>query len=146
MTFALDSSVMVAAVCGWHEHHDMAAAAIDRRLGDGRRLMTPVHAITETYAVLTRLPAPHRLAPGDAWALVSANFVEGGSVIGLPVDAHMAMLRDLAASGLGGGRTYDALIVTTAIQSGVEELLTFNSRHFEQANADLEIVGLLTSS
>jgi predicted nucleic acid-binding protein len=83
MTFSLDSNVMIAAVCEWHEHHATATGAIEARLVAGDRLPTAVHAITEAYAALTRLPAPHRLAPGDAWSLVSSNFVEGCSVVGL---------------------------------------------------------------
>src|SRR3989304_5930435 len=60
--FAVDTSCMVAAVCSWHEHHDGAAAAIEDRLDAGERLAVPAHAPAESYAVLTRLPAPPRLA------------------------------------------------------------------------------------
>jgi predicted nucleic acid-binding protein len=134
VTFALDSSVMVAAVCLWHEHHEPAAAAIEQRLAGRHRLVSPAHAITEAYAVLTRLPAPHRLAPADAWSLVSSNFIEGHSVVGLAATGHVAMLRHLAASGIGGGRTYDALIVAAASHADVSELLTFNPKHFEQTD------------
>ena len=132
---------MVAAVCGWHEEHGSAVAAIERRLAGRHRLVSPAHAITEAYAVLTRLPAPHRLAPADAWSLVSSNFVEGHSVVGLAAAGQIAMLRGLAASGHGGRRTYDALIAATASHAGVDELLTFNPKHFEQA-AGPRVVGL----
>ena len=66
---------MVAAVCSWHEHHSQAAAEIDRRLDRGEQLCTPAPALVEAYAVLTRLPPPHRLSAADAWALVEGNFV-----------------------------------------------------------------------
>ena len=142
MTFSLDSNVMIAAVCEWHEHHMTATDAIETRLAAGQRLTTPVHAVTEAYAVLTRLPPPHRLAPGDAWSLVSSNFVEGGSLVGLRPFVQIEMLRDLAASGKGGGRTYDALIAATARHAGVDELLTFNPGHFDVDAEGLKIVGL----
>lgn len=122
---------MVAAVCGWHEHHASAVAAIEQRLARRHTLVSPAHAITETYAVLTRLPAPHRLAPADAWSLVAANFVENRSVVGLTPAAQVAVLHGLAASGTGGGRTDDALIEAAAGRAGVDELLTFNPKHFE---------------
>jgi predicted nucleic acid-binding protein len=141
VTFALDSSVMVAAVCAWHDDHASAVAAIEQRLAGRHRLVSPIHAVTETYAVLTRLPAPHRLSPADAWALVSANFVEVGAVVGLPVPRHLAVIRELAAAGTGGGRTYDALIAGAAHHAKVDELLTFNVKHFDEADG-LRIIGL----
>ncbi len=55
-TFALDTSCMIAAVCGWHEAHRRAAAAVERRLADGEQMAVAVHALSEAYAVLTRLP------------------------------------------------------------------------------------------
>lgn len=142
MTFLLDSNVMIAAVCEWHEHHGIATAAIEARLTAGYRLTTPVHAVTEAYAVLTRLPPPHRLAPADAWSLVSSNFVEASALVGLRPAIQIEMLRDLAASGRGGGRTYDALIATTARIAGVDELLTFNPGHFDPSGEGLAIVAL----
>ena len=65
--YALDTSCMIAAVCGWHEQHRSAAAEIERRFDGGEHLSVAAHALSEAYAVLTRLPAPHRLAPTDAW-------------------------------------------------------------------------------
>jgi predicted nucleic acid-binding protein len=81
--------------------------------------------------VLTRLPAPHRLAPADAWALVHANFVESASVIALSGRAHVRLLRGLATQGISGGRSYDAIIAACARQGRVDALLTFNPRHFD---------------
>src|SRR5437879_46555 len=113
---------MVAAVCTWHEHHRAAATEIERRLERGERLAIAAHALIETYAVLTRLPAPHRLAPADAWALVKANFVAHASVVALNGAAHSALLGRLASLGIGGGRTYDAVIADCAVQAGVDVL------------------------
>jgi predicted nucleic acid-binding protein len=124
---------MVAAVCTWHEHHRAAAAAIERRLDRGEHLAVAAHALVETYAVLTRLPAPHRLAPHDAWALVQANFVEPATVVALSAPTHIALLNRLAKIGIGGGRSYDALIAICASQARVDALLTFNPRHFDPA-------------
>ena len=79
---------MVAAVCSWHERHAVVAAELERRLAARGRLAIPAHALVEAYAVLTRLPAPHRIAPADAWAVLSANFVEPAKVIALEGPAH----------------------------------------------------------
>jgi predicted nucleic acid-binding protein len=139
-TFAIDTSCMIAAVCTWHERHAAAAAGIERRLERGARVAVAAHALVETYAVLTRLPAPHRLAPAVAWTLVKANFVDRAKVVVLGGEAHVSMLADLATRDIGGGRSYDALISACAVQSGVDELLTFNPRHFDSLPAKVAVV------
>ena len=131
---------MVAAVCSWHERHDPVATEIERRLASRARLAIPAHALVEAYAVLTRLPAPHRLAPADAWAVLSANFVEGARIVALDGPAHGALLAGLAAAGTGGGRTYDALIAAQVVTAGATVLLTLNGRHFEPPPAGITII------
>jgi predicted nucleic acid-binding protein len=138
--FSLDSSCMIAAVCVWHEHHTAAAQAIERRLDRGDRLVVAAHALVEAYAVLTRLPSPHRLAPVDAWALVKTNFVAHATLATLSATAHVALLDMLAAAGLGGGQSYDALIAASAAQGKVGELLTFNPRHFDPVPGGMAVV------
>ena len=130
-TFALDTSCMVAAVCAWHEHHRAAAAGIERRFDKGDRLAVSAHALAETYAVLTRLPAPHRLSAADAWTLIRENFVTGATIVSLTGPEHTTLLARLAGMEIGGGRTYDAVIADCAARAKVDALLTFNPRHFE---------------
>jgi len=138
--YALDTSCMIAAVCGWHQQHRSAAAEIERRFGRGERLAVAAHALSEAYAVLTRQPAPHRLAAADAWELLQANFTNGVLLVALSAHEHVALLRRLAKSGVTGGRTYDAIIVECAVRARASALLTFNARHFEPAPKDLAIV------
>ena len=129
--FAVDTSCMIATVCSWHERRESAARAVERRLRRGEQLTVAAHALVETYAVLTRLPSPHRLATSDAWALVEANFVEESAVIALDATRQVSLLRTLSAQGIGGGRSYDALIAECARRGNASALLTFNPRHFE---------------
>ena len=138
--FALDTSCMVAAVCTWHVRHAAAAAGIERRLDRGERMAIAAHAVAETYAVLTRLPAPHRLAPSDAWMLVRTNFVDNAALVTLDGPAHTAVLAQLAGAGIGGGRTYDGLIAACAEASRAKVLLTFNRRHFDPPPRGITIV------
>ncbi len=138
--FALDTSCMIAAVCSWHEKHAAAFAEIERRLDRGERMAIASHAVAEAYAVLTRLPAPHRLAPSDAWELVRSNFVDNAALVTLDGPAHVAVLSKLAAAGIGGGRTYDGLIAACAERSDAKALLTLNSRHFDPAPHGVRIV------
>ena len=129
--FALDTSCMIAAVCSWHERHQPVLAAIEARLNRGERIAVAAHALVETYAVLTRLPAPHRLAPADAWALVKANFVDHATVVTLDGQGHVVLLGRLAAMGIGGGRSCDAVIAACAGQAKAEAILTLDRRHFD---------------
>lgn len=131
---------MVAAVCSWHEHHPQAAAEIDRRLDRGEQLCTPAPAIVEAYAVLTRLPPPHRLSAADAWALVEGNFVSAATVIALSADRIIHLLGQAAREEIAGGRTYDFVIGECAREAAVDALLTFNRRHFEPAPAGVAVV------
>ena len=141
--FALDTSCMVAAVCAWHEHHRPAAAEIERRLTHGERMAIPAPALVEAFAVLTRLPAPHRLATGDAWALLEANFVkptQTARMATLSADTYAHLLRDLARQSVAGGRVYDAVIGACAREAKAQTLLTFNRRHFDPPPVDVIVV------
>lgn len=138
--FALDSSCMVAAVCSWHERHEAVTAEIERRLDTGAGLAIPAHALLETYSVLTRLPAPHRLKPVDAWALIEANFVTPAQITTLDATGHVRLLGRLVATGTSGGRTYDALIGECASVAKAGAILTLNPRHFEPPPPGMTIV------
>ena len=131
---------MVAAVCGWHERHAAAANALEARLDRGDQLVVAAHALAETYAVLTRFPSPHRLAPEDAWTLVEANFVTGARVTALSARDYVRLIANLAGSGMAGGRTYDAIIADCARRAGADTLMTFNPRHFDPAPPGVEII------
>ena len=138
--FAVDTSCMVAAVCSWHEHHEAAAAEIERRLDRRERLCVPAPALVEAYAVLTRLPSPHRLSAADAWVLIQTNFVAQATVQALPAEAYVALLGGAAAQDVAGGRTYDAVIGECARDAKAEVLLTFNRRHVDPAPAGVRVI------
>lgn len=136
---ALDSSVIVAALLSWHERHAAAARALERALGSG--VLVPAHALVESYAVMTRLPAPHRLAPADALQLLRENFGE------VRIAAHGArsvfpLLTQLAGISLGGGIVYDAVILDTAADAGATSLLTLNARDYERLPERIRIAGV----
>ncbi len=131
--FFLDTSCIVACVCGWHVHHAQAVAEIEARLAAGEKMMTAAHAVAESYAVLTRLPAPHRLSPADALTLIESNFIDGA--FALDASGYRTLLRRAGAEGIAGGRTYDALIAQCALQAKAAAVLTFNARHFSNLEA-----------
>ena len=127
---------MVAAVLGWHEYHHRAADEIERRLDRGEVMLAAAPALVESYAVLTRLPPPHRLSAADALMLVEANFIEGATIIALDGAAYRALLRRAPTEGIVGGRTYAAVIGACCLSGGATTLLTFNERHFRHLTAD----------
>ncbi|HLH18805.1 MAG TPA: PIN domain-containing protein [Bryobacteraceae bacterium] len=128
--FLPDTSCMIAAVCSWHEHHERAALAIERRLNRKESMVVAAAALVEAYSVLTRLPAPHRLSPADALSLVEANFMQSAKVAILQAEDYRALLCGAPSAGISGGRIYDAIIATCARTEDVSTLLTFNDSHF----------------
>ena len=105
---AADTSVVVAALAGWHEGHHAASAAI----AGGVRL--PAHCLLEAYSVLTRLPPPHRFEPGVARNLLRSRFPD--APLTLDGQAHGALLDRLVEARISGGAAYDALIGATAAE------------------------------
>ena len=136
--FLCDSSCLVATVCGWHEHHTRTIAEIERRLQQGHELAIASHSLIETYAVLTRLPSPSRLAPSIAMTLLEANWGDAPVICLTAAETWRALQR---AKGLevAGGQTYDALSATCAEKSGASTVLTWNVRYFSRFANHLQV-------
>jgi predicted nucleic acid-binding protein len=128
--FSPDTSCIVAAVCGWHESHLAAREAIERRLRQADTMLVAGPALVEAYAVLTRLPPPHRLSASDAVALLDANFIALGRVVALDAVGYRTLIRQASGDGITGGRTYDAVIAACALRGKAASLLTLNEQHF----------------
>ena len=136
-----DTSCMVAAVSSWHEHHRRAVAAIDDRLGRKQRMIVAAPALIETYSVLTRFPAPHRISAADALAIIDANFLGHVKTVALTAAGYRTLLRGSGEAGISGGRIYDSVIAACARKAKVHTILTFNDADFRSfAGADLDIV------
>lgn len=138
MKTIVDSNCLVAAVCSWHEHHAATTRelAARRKAGDDICLAAP--ALVEAYAVLTRLPAPHRLSPGDAYTVLEANW-GACELAGLTPQEHWKALAVCRDGGVGGGPTYDAVIAACARKCKAGLLLTWNTAHFERFGDDFEV-------
>lgn len=104
-----DTSVVVAALSGWHEHHVVARAALLQADWLG------AHVVAETVSVLSRLPHGHAIPLQEAVSAMR-RVVErtGRSPQQLRGDRYLLVLGALGASGLGGGAVYDAVIGATA--------------------------------
>jgi toxin FitB len=129
MRVLLDTNCLVAAVLPQHEHHAATTAELSRRRAADHTIVMAAPAILEAYAVLTRLPAPHRLAALDAMAVLDRNW-GAMETIALAGAETWRLLRQLGAAGITGGRCYDALIAACAKKGKADEILTWNARHF----------------
>jgi predicted nucleic acid-binding protein len=134
----VDSSVIVAGVLSWHEFHERAILALEKAVA-GRRLLMPLPVLIESYSVLTRLPAPHRLRPAVAYELLHDSFA-GARVIGVSPATAWTFVQSCVDTGTVGGRVYDAVIASAAIEAGASELLTFNARDFDVFRERIAIV------
>ncbi len=136
---AVDTSVVIAALLAWHEHHARAARALERALASPGGVLLPVATLVESYAVMTRLPPPHRISPAVALELLETNFRDLRMATLASRDSWPLLTR-LAGEGFGGGITYDAVIAETAHEAGAKSLLTLNVRDIERLQPDLDIV------
>lgn len=116
---ALDTSVAVPALLGWHAAHDECRTA-------SAGAQVPAHVLLETYSVLTRLPSPHRLPPEAAGQLLEARFPPS-TALAAPADLQREIVGVLEAARVSGGAVYDGWIGLTAAHHG-EVLLTRDHR------------------
>lgn len=123
----LDTSCVVALLCGWHERHNVTVAAV--RTIAPERIVICANVVLETFAVLTRLPAPYRLASSQAEELLESNFREARIVSVVGPDCRLAITA-VARAASGGGKVYDAAIAQSTARAGAATMLTWNVKDF----------------
>ncbi len=120
MRTTVDTSVIVASFATWHEHHDVAVEAI------AKLDVVVAHCLLETYSVLTRLPAPHRMAPE-----VVANYLQlafgSRTVVSLGPTELRQLVQTCCGLALAGGAIYDAVIAATCATEKIK-LMTLDAR------------------
>ena len=137
--YAVDTSLIIAALLSWHERHDEALVSLQKALNSSEPLILPMHALVEAYAVMTRLPSPHRLSSSDAWAVLSGTF-RNAKLAKLETKKAWKWLESVASNSISGGQIYDAMICESARSSGATHLLTLNPKHLELLRDELQIV------
>lgn len=109
--YAIDTSVAVPILIANHSAHQLVA-----RWADDQRLAVSGHALSETYAVITRLPGDARVSPPDAAKLIDDRFRQR---LVLASESARNAHRILAEAGISGGATYDGLVALAARERGV---------------------------
>lgn len=133
---AVDTSVVVAAFASWHESHDVALGTLQT----SPRL--PVACALEAYAVLTRLPPPHRSDGRLVRDYLRTSFAGPGLALPAELDGP-ALVAILADGGIQGGAAYDAVIGLTCQRAGLI-LVTLDARArptYERVGATVEFLG-----
>lgn len=129
LRIALDSSYLIALISDWHSHHPKTLRSYQYWHDSDAQIVVPIHAILECYSVLTRIPAPYRLAPDVARQAIQESFAHT-VLIGMKEDGIGERIESLSRLGIRGGQVYDALIAWCAADAGATVLLTWNVRHF----------------
>ena len=114
-----DTSAVIAALSAWHEHHEVAAAALESVAA------LPAHVVIESYSVLTRLPSGLAVPAELAASVLARRFSQ--APLRLDDEQQRSALDTLVAAGVFGGSVYDGLVALEAGANG-RTLLTLDRR------------------
>lgn len=134
MRFFLDTSVLLPVFLVEHPHH--AASLNLYSQCDKNSAACASHSLAELYSSLTRLSNPHRATAEQAAQCVeqiAARF----RLVSLEGAAYVLAIQAAAANKVLGGTIYDSLIATCALQSGAENIYSWNVRHFERIGPEI---------
>lgn len=121
----LDTSVIVASLDPDEPHH----RACDRLLAAGGHLLY-VHALAETFSILTGGRQGRRVRPAVAAGLIEDSVMPFVQVVSLSGKEMMAALAAAESAGVRGGAVYDWLHLVAAKKAGAARLLTLDLRDF----------------
>lgn len=137
MRVLLDTSVLVAAMVEAHPAHEQGLAWLKRVTDGVDQGLVATHSLAELYAVLTTLPVHPPISPLDAQRLIEHDIIDRLEVVFLTDQDYIQVIEHLAALGIVGGATYDALILRAAANAKVDLVVTFNARDFQRVYPEL---------
>lgn len=122
----LDSSAILASL----DPDEAAHAVCDRLITQGGHLIY-VHALAETFSILTGGQRTPRVDADDAVRLLRESVLPFVKTIILTEKDVMEALDDVRARGVRGGAVYDYLHLVAARKAGAARLITLDLRHFQ---------------
>ncbi len=137
MRILLDTSILVAAMVEAYPAHEQGLAWLKRVTRGTDKGLVAAHSLAELYAILTTLPVHPSIPPSDARQLIQHNVVQNLEVVFLTDQDYLQVIEHLAALGIVGGATYDALILRAAANAKVDLIVTLNEREFRRVYPDL---------
>jgi predicted nucleic acid-binding protein len=125
MKSALDSSVIVSALCAGDPDHDAC-----RKVLLSARHSVLAHAFTETFSTLTGGRLGFRVPASDAASLLRQQVAPKLRNIHLDADDLLAAFEQAEARGVRGGAIYDYLHLVAARKAGAKRFYTLNLSDF----------------
>ena len=90
-----------------------------------------VHALAETFSILTGGQRARKLDASTAYRLLDESVMPFVRTIGLTGKDVLLALRDARTRGVRGGAVYDYLHLVAARKAAVTRLVTLDQRHFQ---------------
>lgn len=125
MKIALDSSIIVSALCVGDPDHD----ACRKVLLSGRHSVL-AHAFTETFGTLTGGRLGLRVPASDAAMLLRQQIAPKFRNVVLDADELLTAFEEAEARGVRGGAIYDYLHLVAARKAGAKQFHTLNLSDF----------------
>ena len=135
----LDTSVVVAALIENHPSHAIASAWLRRAESGDIDAVVSSHTLSEVYKVLTGMNRRPRYTSSQVMRIIADRVLPFFETITLDADEHIAAMEQLVRLDIIGGTIYDGLIAYAAFKANVEQIITFNERHFVRVSAGLPL-------
>ena len=137
MKILLDTSILVAAMVEAHPAHERGLIWFKRVTSGTDKGFVAAHSLAELYAILTTLPVHPSISPSDAQKLIKQNVAEKLEIVSLSSQDYIQVIEQLAAIGIVGGATYDALILRAAANAKIDLVVTLNEKDFRRVYPSL---------
>lgn len=125
MKTALDTSVLVSALCAEDDHH-----ADCQKVLLSAKSSVFAHTFTETFSTLTGGRLGFRVPAADAARMLREQIAPKLIAVNLDADEILKAFEEAEARGVRGGAIYDYLHLCAARKSGVKRFYTLNLTDF----------------
>jgi predicted nucleic acid-binding protein len=133
-----DTSVVVASLVDFHEHHQEAFHAVCQITRGETEGVICAHGLAECFSVLTGTRTYRQIvSPVEIGLTLRENTVGRFEIVALTTEDYLEVVRQSSESGVMGGQIYDALHLAAARKAGCDVIYTFNVRHFRELAPDL---------